>query len=124
MNLFQLTKQIEQHQISLTLLPDGRLKPLAPAPIPAEVLEAMKHHKVALVRRLERGQRANGKYYLEDLKERRGCCGSCRHWQPFSAGDLHGHCLKADELGRHAAHLCDLGKWAAARHLLFEDGAA
>lgn len=84
----------------------------------------MKQHRAALVRRLERGQRADGRYYLEDLLQRRGACASCRHWEQFTPGDLHGRCLKADDLGRHAAHPCDVGKWAAGRHFLFEEGAA
>lgn len=111
MTLAELVRLLDQHGINLTLTAEGKLRPTAEQQPPAEVIEGIRQHRAALVRRLERGQRADGQYYLADLVPVAGICASCSRWQSFAAGDLHGRCSLADQLGRHAAHPCELGGW-------------
>lgn len=118
MRLAELTKLLDQHGINLSLNPDtGKLKPVADQQPPAEVLdrirEGIRLHRAALLVRLERGQRADGRYCLADLQQRPGCCASCAHWEQHAPADLLGRCALVDGWGIHAAHRCPVDKWEA-----------
>lgn len=124
MTLSELVRLLEQHGVNLTLTAEGKLKPTADQQPPAEVIEGIRQHRAALVRRLERGQRADGRYHLADLLPLPGICASCARWQPFTAGDLLGRCPLVDGLGIHAAHRCppEVNAWKPAPGMV--EGAA
>lgn len=93
----ELCRALTQHGVSLALTPDGKLKPTADQPPPAAVVESIKAHRVALVRRLERGQHPDGRLNASILEGQPGRCVSCGRWQgPDAYGD--GLCI----LGRGA----------------------
>ena len=98
MTLGELVRLLDQHGVNLALTAEGKLKPTADQQPPAEVIEGIRAHRAALVRRLERGQRADGRLDVARLSALPGHCGSCARWQgPDAYGD--GLC----SLGR-AAH--------------------
>ena len=115
MRLAELVALLEQHGINLCLTDDGKIKPSSDQQPPTEVIhqmrEGVRQHRAVLVRRLDRNQRADGRYYLVDLLPVAGICASCGRWQPFTPTDLHGRCVLADALGRHGAHPCDVSGW-------------
>lgn len=115
MKLTELLVSLDQHGVSLSVTADSRLNPTAEQRPPDEVVEGIKAHRAELVRRLERGQRADGRYYLEDLQARPGICASCAHWQQVKPGDLHGRCPLAGCVEIHAAHRCppEVNAWKA-----------
>lgn len=115
MTLPQLVRLLDQHGVSLTLTDAGKLRPAADQVPPAKVVEGIKAHRAALVRRLERGQRADGRYHLEDLQARPGICASCARWKPDAPGDLLGQCPKVGGMGIHAAHRCPVEAWVRPR---------
>lgn len=90
MTLSELVRLLAQHGVSLSLTQAGKLRPQADTPPPADVLEGIKRHRAALVRRLERGQTPAGEFTGHYLP---GQCGTCAHWaaQP-SEGPHAGAC--------------------------------
>lgn len=97
MRLSELLPELVQHGVSLSLTPDGKLRRQADQPPPAAVVESIREHRALLVRRLERGQRPDGRLNAAALKGQPGRCVGCAHWQgPDTYGD--GLCL----LGRGA----------------------
>lgn len=115
MTLSQLLVSLGRHGVNLALTDAGKLKPSADQSPPPELIEAIKAHRTVLVRRLERGQRADGRYYLADLLPRPGICASCDQWRQEAPGALMGRCLLVEgPPGIHAAHRCPVESWAQA----------
>lgn len=91
MTLNDLVRLLEQHGVTLTLTPDGKLKPAAAAPPPPQVIEGIRQHREILVRRLERGQQVNGRFDVSSLDQSPRCCASCTRWKP-TPFPLEGEC--------------------------------
>jgi hypothetical protein len=69
-NLAQLQQELRAQRVTVSPSPAGGLRYDAPAPIPAQLVEALKEHKAALLRDpLVIGAQV-------------GHCGSCRRWSP------------------------------------------
>lgn len=97
MTLVGLSARLRQHGVSLTLTPEGKLRPTARQAPPEELLQAVRDHRDPLVRRLARGQRPDGRLDVATLSAAPGRCVTCRRWTgPDAFGD--GLC----PLGRHA----------------------
>lgn len=84
--------------------PNPRPIPVSPSSLPGQGSDETAARVLAL--RLERGQRADGRYYLKDLQARPGICASCAQWKQSAPGDLLGICPFLDALEIHAAHRC------------------
>lgn len=114
MTLVSLTQQLHHHGVRLDLTPEGRIRPHGENAPPTELIDAIREHRALLVRRLERGQTADGCYDLTRLLPLPGICASCTRWTPSAEwGVLMGTCplpTTAFEDGRplalHAAHRC------------------
>ena len=115
MTLGELVRLLDQHGVNLALTAEGKLKPTADQQPPAEVIEGIRAHRAALVRRLERGQRADGRLDVARLSALPGHCGSCARWEEAPDwGPLMGVCGcppaawpgGLPPLAIHAGHRC------------------
>lgn len=98
MRLAELREHLARHGVSLTVTEEGKLRPHAPEAPPAELLEAMREHRAALVRQVKEGRLPDGRLDVARLAAAPGHCGCCARWQgPDEYGE--GRC----PLGR-AAH--------------------
>jgi hypothetical protein len=87
-----------RHGITLSLTAEGKIKPKADQPPPAELVEGMREHREHLVRQLKEGRLPDGRLDVAALSLQPGRCASCGWWiGPDEYGD--GRC----PLGR-AAH--------------------
>lgn len=117
MTLAELVRLLEQHGVSLTLMPEGKLKPTAAKPPPTEVLAGLRQHRAALARRLEEGRTIDGRLDVNRLSQQPGRCGSCAKWLPTPYA-LEGECIAGRrahgwfggdpraEVLTHPAHQC------------------
>ena len=98
MRLSDLRRELVRHGVNLAVSEAGKLRPSAATPPPAELVEAMREHRAALLRQVQEGRLPDGRLDVAALSALPGRCGSCARWQgPDAYGD--GLC----SLGR-AAH--------------------
>lgn len=98
MRLGELRAQLARHGVSLTITEEGKLRPHAAEAPPAELIEAIREHRAALLRQVEEGRTADGRLDVAWLATQPGRCGTCTRWRgPDTYSD--GQC----RLGR-AAH--------------------
>lgn len=111
MTLGELVRQLDQHGVFLTLTPEGKIRPTADQPPPAELIAAIKANRVELVRHLERledqgaamPEHGGAQAAVPTVTPPRlgaaaqaewaGHCGTCRHFTPdLSEGRYMGVC--------------------------------
>ncbi|WP_104991712.1 hypothetical protein [Deinococcus sp. NW-56] len=91
MTLERLRADLARYDVRLSLGSGGKLRYDAASDLPADVLDAMRAHKAALLADLQRGQGTRPDW--EALSRERGRCGSCARWTPAPEwGALMGEC--------------------------------
>lgn len=91
MRLAELLAELARHGVSLKATPEGKLRPRADQPPPAELVEAMRQHRAALLRQVEEGRLPDGRLDITRLTAAPGHCGSCARWTP-TPYTLEGEC--------------------------------
>ena len=91
MRLSDLRRELVRHGVSLAVSEAGKLRPSAATPPPAEVVEAMREHRAALLRQVAEGRLPDGRLDVARLSSAPGHCGCCARWTP-TGYPLEGEC--------------------------------
>ncbi|GAA5513803.1 hypothetical protein Dcar01_02551 [Deinococcus carri] len=88
MTLTELRRTLAPLGVSLSVTPAGKLRYDAPRGLPAELVEAMRAQRAALLRQVEEGRLPDGRLDVAALAAAPGRCGCCARWQgPDAYGD-------------------------------------
>lgn len=88
MRLSDLRRELVRHGVNLAVGEAGKLRPSAATPPPAELVEAMREHRAALLRQVQEGRLPDGRLDVTRLSSTPGHCGCCARWQgPDAYGD-------------------------------------
>lgn len=115
MNLAELRAGLVANGVTLTLTPEGKIKPRADKTPSLELIAAMKEQRNALIRQLQEGRGVDGRFLPDAPQHIPGHCGCCAlfHLAP-EWGTWMGTCtapstsFPAGEtfIAIHAAHRC------------------
>lgn len=85
MSLSTLVGLLHEHQVTLTLTEGDMLLPTAPAAPPENVIQGIREQRHVLIRRLQRGQTAEGQLcHVPQAGE----CGTCSSWSALPAAHM------------------------------------